>query len=188
MEHAIQLVRSVRGRLECLRALATARRDSHARLREVPVSRLLLICHGNIYRSAFVAAYLARHPIAGVRVRSAGLHPVANRECPPRHVAMSQKYGVDLRSHRSRVLTQGDLDWAQLIVLMDRHNWQSLVEAGADRKRLIWLGALDGGAIEIPDPYGMEDTQAQRIVGRLAECSKVLAAKLAGSPSEDREG
>ena len=94
---------------------------------------------------------------------------------------MSQKYGVDLRSHRSRVLTPSDLEWAQLIVLMDRHNWQRLVESGADRRLLIWLGALDGGASEIPDPYEMDDLEAERIVSRLAECSKALAARLASS-------
>ena len=188
LQYVTRVVRAICRRMEGAHALATARRDSLLRLRDVPVSRVLVVCYGNIYRSAFVDAFLAAQPITGVEVRSAGLHPVANRESPPRHVAMSRRHGVDLRSHRSRALAQSDLEWAELIVLMDRHNWQNLVELGADRQRLVWLGALDDGAIEIPDPYGMDDAKTERIVARLAECSSALAARLASPRPQARGG
>lgn len=172
------LFRSFAARLRCVEALAMARRSSTEVLARSVTRRVLIVCYGNIYRSAFVEVYLTRRSIPGLQVRSAGLHPEAHRRVPPRHVQMSQSFGVDLSAHRSAVLTADDLAWADLIILMDRHNWQALIERGAVRERLVWLGALDGGTIEIPDPYQLDDAHAQRIVSRLAACSKHLADTL----------
>jgi protein-tyrosine phosphatase len=139
---------------------------------------VLVVCYGNIYRSPFVEAYFARWPRAGLEVRSVGLHPIADRDSPPRHVAMSRAFDVELGAHHSKVLTPDDLRWAELVVLMDRHNWQALAERGADRHRLVWLGALTNGPVEIPDPYGLDDAQAERIVVRLLEGCMALAERL----------
>ena len=166
------------GRLRCFQALASARRDSLARLRRPGIRRLLVVCHGNIYRSAFVGAYIVRQAIPGLQIRSSGLHPVVGRPAPARHVEMSQRFGVDLSAHRSSIVAPTDLVWAELIVVMDRHNWQALVERGAATERLVWLGALDGGAIEIVDPYGLDDIHAERVVARLAACSERLATRV----------
>jgi protein-tyrosine phosphatase len=160
--------------------MTTARRDSLARLDRAGIRRVLVVCYGNIYRSAFVGADLAQRSIPQIEIRSAGLHPVAGRSSPSRHVEMSLRYGVELADHRSAVLASEDLAWADLIVLMDRHNWQSLVERGAARERMVWLGALDGGGIEITDPYKLDAAGAERIVERLAICSEQLAARLRG--------
>lgn len=156
-----------------------ARRLSWARLRDPGIERVLVICYGNICRSAFVEAYLQQSPVPRLEVRSAGFHPVAGRPSPERHINFSRQHGVDLGLHRSRTLADSDLEWAQLIVLMDRHNWQMLAKNGADPARLLWLGALDGGAIEIPDPYSLDDDRASAVVARLSACSAILARTLA---------
>jgi len=139
---------------------------------------VLVVCYGNIYRSAFVCGYFEQHPVPGVEFRSAGFHPVAGRPAPARHIELSRQAGVELEGHRSAVVTIDDVRWAELIVLMDRHNWRALVELGAARERLVWLGALDEGLIEIADPYGLSDCEAAGIVERLLACSTELAARL----------
>lgn len=174
------LVGSCVARLRCFGALVTARRDSLGNLARPGIRRVLVVCYGNIYRSAFVGAYLLQRSIPGLEVRSAGLHPIDGRSVPDRHVDMSRLYGVDLNAHRSAVLTSKDLAWADLIVLMDRHNWQELIVRGADRERLVWLGTLDGGAIEIRDPYVLDNERAKQTVARLAACSARLTASLVG--------
>jgi protein-tyrosine-phosphatase len=90
---------------------------------------------------------------------------------------MSATLGVDLRSHRSRVLDSADYA-ADLIVLMDRRNWVNLRRAGADERKFVWLGALADGAVEIPDPYGLDAAAAEAIVKRLLAASEALAARL----------
>lgn len=173
-----RLVRAVAVRLSCYRALLEARQSSANRLSRGGVRRLLVVCHGNIYRSAFVGAYFVRHPVPGIEFRTAGFHPVTGRPAPARHVELCRQVGVDLSGHRSAVVTAADIQWADLIVLMDRHNWLALLELGAVEERLVWLGALDGGPIELPDPYRLSDSDAAAIVRRLLACSIELAARL----------
>ena len=79
----------------------------------------------------------------------------------------------------SVVVAPADLAWADLIVLMDRHNWQALQLAGAPADRLVWLGAMDDGPVEIPDPYALDEQAAREVLDRLEECAARLTAVFA---------
>jgi hypothetical protein len=78
-------------------------------------SRILVVCHGNIYRSPLVAVRL-RELLGPARViSSAGFHPKGDRPSPAEHIEMSAGFGVDLRAHAGRVpllLDDGALDEA----------------------------------------------------------------------------
>lgn len=163
------MLKAVLRRLRAYRALAMARRDTRRRLRSGPVRRVLVVCYGNIYRSAFVAACLSDSLVDTAEIRGAGFHKVADRPAPGRHVQMSGKFGVSLAAHRSRVISQDDVQWADTIILMDRHNWDGLYSLGTARNKLVWLGALTKGPVEIPDPYELDDATAERIVQRMYE-------------------
>ena len=133
---------AVAWRMRCQWAALTAARHSKAALAARPLRKLLVICYGNIYRSPYAAVLLGYLLGAEWQVHSTGIHRVPGRPSPPAHVARSLQSGVDLRNHRSSTICAADLDWADAIVLMDRHNWQALCQLGADPERLIWLGAL----------------------------------------------
>jgi protein-tyrosine phosphatase len=168
-------------RISTLPALRKARDTSLRHLRErQPIGKVLVVCHGNIYRSAFVGELLRQKVSGGVQVRSAGFYPKAGRPSPERHVEMSRKYGVSLEKHASAVYTADDLRWADIVVLMDRKNLQELRESGADAQKLVWLGALGPGNAEIEDPYTMTDAQASALLDRLASCTEALAAAIGG--------
>ena len=166
--------------MACYRALATARRNSLMRLERSRARHVLVVCYGNICRSAFVSSYFETFPVPGVLFRSSGIHPVAGRRSPEKYVQICRSLGIDLQEHRSDTLKSQDLVWADLIVLMDRHNWHELVSRDFPQDRLIWLGALDGGPVEIADPYLLDDADARRVVERLTLCSKRLAEMLGG--------
>jgi protein-tyrosine-phosphatase len=156
-------------RLRCWVAVKFARRQSYRRLHAGPMRRVLVVCYGNIYRSAYAGVALAKLLGPRVEVRSGGFHPNANREPPSRLQQMARLYGVELAQH-------ADIAWADTIVLMDRHNWQQLINHGAEPKRLVWLGALDGEALEVVDPHDMGDAELQAIVDRLHRSTECLAA------------
>lgn len=181
-----RLRRAVSQRLAGGLAAATARSDSRKRLSAGGVRRVLVICYGNIYRSPFVGEYLRQRVGASVAIRTAGFHPVTERPSPPGHVTMCRSFGVDLGTHRSSLVTPADIDWADAIVLMDRHNWLALKDLGVPRRKLVWLGSLAPGAVEIPDPYGLEEGVALEIVKRMSVCSLVLAKMLDSSVSRER--
>jgi protein-tyrosine-phosphatase len=141
----------------------------------------LVICYGNIYRSAFLAEYLRAHVGMHAEIRSAGFHPVAGRSSPERHKQMCRDFGVDLAQHRSSILGRADLDWADMVVIMDRKNWVQVRRMGAEEKKLIWLGSLvSTGRVEIQDPYMMDDTQARNLLSRLHDCAKALVGMIQG--------
>lgn len=176
-----KFAQSLRWRWRCQRAVWSARERSLAALENDPGRRILVVCYGNIYRSPFVADGLRRALPNEVEVRSAGFHPKPGRAAPSRHVEISRKYGVDLSSHRSTCLGSEELQWPDLIVLMDRHNWQALTAMGVDDDRLVWLGVMDDGSVEIPDPYGQDDATIERIIERLSDCTVRLAERISAS-------
>ncbi len=165
-------------RLGANRALARARETTSAALAAAPRdARVLVVCHGNIYRSPLVATRLRELLGSGRVITQGGFHAKGDRPSPAPHVVMSATFGVDLRAHRSRVLESGDYA-ADLIVLMDRRNWVNLKRAGADERKFVWLGALAEGEVEIPDPYGLDATAAESIIKRLLAASEALARRL----------
>jgi protein-tyrosine phosphatase len=172
-----RVIRAIRLRLAVRRALAAARTGSLHAVSSRPVRRVLVLCYGNIYRSPFAAEAL-RAAVPSLEVRSAGFHRREGRPSPDAHVHMSGELGVDLSAHRSRVVTRDDLDWADLIVFMDRHNWAKLLELRAAPGKLVWLGALAPGDVEIPDPYGHGESEARAVIERLKACTAALADAL----------
>jgi protein-tyrosine-phosphatase len=167
-------------RLGAKRALRDARTSSVRALAAHggPDAKILIVCHGNIYRSSLVAVRL-RELLGPDRViTSAGFHPKGDRPSPEAHINMSSRLGVDLSQHRSRVVTDADFAAADLIVLMDQRNWVSLTRAGADNSRFVWLGAMGPNPMEIPDPYELDADAAEAIVMRLLLCTDELAKRL----------
>jgi protein-tyrosine phosphatase len=141
------------------------------------------LCYGNIYRSPFVAAYLRRVAArsGGLEVRSAGFYPKSGRASSTDYVNfVLRRTGIDLSGHRSRVVTESDLTWADLIIIMDRHNWYDLAKAGSTSlSRVVWLGAFRGsGPPEIEDPYGKSEARMRQVVDELSEASSNLCDAL----------
>lgn len=170
-----RLITALRRRWRAHRALSRARQESRRRLQSGPVRRVLVVCYGNIYRSPFAAVSLSQQLPADIEVRSSGFHRNAERPSPPRHVQMSREYGVELGEHRSATLTAQDLQWADVVVFMDRHNFGRLDELDLPADKLLWLGAFGEGEVEIRDPYELDDEHAQTVLRQLVAASRGLA-------------
>ena len=179
---------ALRWRWRCRHAVARARAGTESSLSRPGIQRVLVVCYGNIYRSPMVAEVLRRGCAGRIEVRSSGFHPRGGRPSPERHVAMCADRGIDLAGHRSTVVQPSDLAWADLVVLMDRHNWQALQLIGARNDRVVWLGVMDGGPIEIPDPYTLDDESARRVLARLQDCTSRLKDRLVGPAVDDAVG
>lgn len=160
------------------------RRVLGAVARRAPPGRVLIVCHGNICRSPFAAALLARE-LAGVgaRVESAGLVG-ADRPPPPRAVVAASRRGVDLSPHRSRLLIPELARWADLIVVMDaEQGWEVCARFGRWRHDVILLGDVDPAPIEtrtIRDPVGQGPEVFEESYARIERCVAALARALVG--------
>lgn len=120
--------------------------------------RILFLCRGNICRSPFAERALQLSAGDAVEWASAGSFPVAGRRSPDAAIEAARRLGVDLASHRSRVLDRALAESVDVILIFDREQ-QSTLEAWYPEAldRMHYLGALDpAGPLEIGDPYGCD--------------------------------
>lgn len=96
-----------------------------------PVIKVLLVCSANMCRSVMAAAFLRRRlqPLGScVQVESAGFLAVGYP--PPAEVMLAiARYGLDVSSHRSRVVGEDDLATADLVAGMAREHVRLAVAA-----------------------------------------------------------
>jgi protein-tyrosine-phosphatase len=114
----------------------------------------LIVCYGNINRSAF-AEHLARRR-AGASPSSAGLYMKAGRPSPAQTVTTAAARGVDLASHRSAVLDGALVSAAPAIFIFDLDNLVRIaLRHPAALRKTYFFGALAGaGNTLITDPHG----------------------------------
>ena len=162
------------------------RRALEALLRRPRPATLLIICHGNICRSPFAAALLGR-ALPGLRVESAGFLGLA-RSSPAGARAAAARRGVDLSSHRSRLLTAELARAAELIIVMDAAQRRAICDRfGRLPRDVILLGDLDPAPIAaraIPDPVDQPAAVFDESYACIERCAGALASALTRAPAE----
>ena len=158
------------------RAAHTAARRSHA------PGTVLVLCYGNICRSPFASAILARCLApAGVLVESAGLMG-PGRPAPADAVRAAGAYSVDLSRHRSRLVTTELVRDADLVVVMDEAQRRSVSERfGLPAAAVLLLGDFDPAPIRtrgIRDPINQPLHVFTQVYARIARCARSLASQV----------
>lgn len=128
----------------------------------------LILCYGNINRSAFAASLAQGRGRPGAR--SAGFVTEQGRPSPDATIACAADYGVDLRAHRSRLVTRTDLARARAIFVFDLANLRAVARlAPSALARTHLLGSLDDDArVLIADPHGRGRTVLADTLARIA--------------------
>lgn len=158
-----------------------SRFNAGTRLHNLRHGNILVLCYGNIYRSPFVEYYInkIKPDVLNLHIKSAGFHNKTGRESAIDYIEYCKEWGVDLTPHRSSLVSNDLLEWAELIVIMDGHNYKMLTMQGIDvTRKVIWLGSLSGETpVEIVDPYGQTLEKQHHIVKQLATASEALIAR-----------
>ena len=103
-------------------------------------------------------------------------HEKIKRKSVEEYVNYCTKWGVDLSHHLSSRVDKNLLDWAEIVVIMDGHNYKMvrMLDPHIDHK-LIWLGALSKKTpTEIKDPYGKSEAEQAMVVSQLAISAQAL--------------
>ncbi|MGH2865975.1 MAG: hypothetical protein ACRDNK_00165 [Solirubrobacteraceae bacterium] len=146
----------------------------------------LILCHGNINRSAF-AAELARHRQAKSPI-SAGFYGAVGRSTPESTVVRAAEYGVDLSGHRSRVVEAGQLDAAPAIFVFDCVNIAEIASrrpSALRRTHLVGLLCPTNSAF-IPDPHGQPPEVLNRVLEWISQ--GICAAAPDAEATDDSSG
>ncbi|HTE46133.1 MAG TPA: hypothetical protein VK636_12855, partial [Gemmatimonadaceae bacterium] len=142
--------------------------------------RVVVVCHGNIFRSPYLAAIL-RPLLPDVEILSAGFIG------PPRPVpddgrAVALERHVDLSGHLSKLLNRDILRSADLVIVMDARQARHLtVGLRFPDERVIIAGDLDpslGEGRTIRDPWGKSRDVLASTFARLDRCAASLVEML----------
>lgn len=150
------------------------------------MKRILFVCTGNICRSPLAEALLRRavaERSLEIEVSSAGTGAWENAPASEGAYLVAMEKGLDLSSHRARLLTRELVQQADLVLTMARHHRARVDELGGGGKVAV-LGEYAGRALadaEVSDPFGgvlevYRDTYAE-LDGLVAAVAERLAAE-----------
>ena len=142
-----------------------------------------MICLGNICRSPLAEGIL-KHKVTKQKldwhVDSAGTGAWHAGDLPDRRsIAIAKKYGIDLTDQRARQFEKSDLDTFDLILTMDKNNYQDILrfaktEAQRAKVHLILNFSRPNSDSEVPDPY--YDNRFQLVYDLLDEACEAVVA------------
>lgn len=161
---------------------------------------ILFVCMGNICRSplaegVFRKLWHERAPQLELRIESAGTHAYHVGEPPDeRAVAVARLHGIDISTHRGRMVTRADFAVFDYILAMDRANLAGLRRLRAGRGgasvHLLLAFANAAAANEVPDPYYGGPQGFERVLGLVTLGSEGLLQHLRqrADPAPRRDG
>lgn len=154
------------------------RRRAHAARRLAELGddpRILVLCLGNICRSPFAEARLREAGVSKVRSRGF-IGP--GRPSPPEALAAARDLGAELESHVSATVSAADVEWADVVIVMNGRQARRATALARDRRpAIVRLGDLDPEPIErraIADPFGRGDAAFAACFARMVRCLKPL--------------
>lgn len=141
---------------------------------------ILFVCSGNISRS-FLAEILLKNESEQLKtdrisVASAGLYAYPGNPPDSKMVEYLSKMGITAKNHEARQITKQGMDWADLILVMEKEHKTVLKEMwpgiGDKVKRLGRFISEDQKTDDIVDPFGRSPYHY-----RLAQAQITLAIK-----------
>ena len=142
-----------------------------ARLREA--RNVLLVCHGNIIRSAF-AARLVTSALKGnnhtVCITSAGLEAVPGRAADPTALRLADARGIALDGHTASRVTPERVAASDIIFVMDVDQLITMRRRfpAARGKTFLLTSLASRIPLEVRDPYNGDSAQFQACFEHIA--------------------
>ncbi|MGB5162361.1 MAG: ATP-grasp domain-containing protein [Thermoanaerobaculia bacterium] len=141
---------------------------------------ILIVCHGNIIRSAFAEALMKKKlgPL-GIEIASCGIR-ASEPEADPQAIACAQSLGIDLTGHRPRRITAELLDRADLVLAMDWFNFAQVLSdyPKTSPSKTVLFSAFGARSETIRDPYGQDWKAFRRCFQKIEEHAEAIREQL----------
>jgi len=152
-----------RGQLKQLASSVTAVNElvRHTQKTGLPAT-VIFVCQGNICRSPFaqlLGQKLFNQQSQRIQFKSAGLLPRNSRRSPDAAITAAETMGIDMSAHQSSCLTDEMVSGAQLLIIFDAINKQSLLDRFPDVQCAVCLIDAFVNADQtsfVEDPFGKE--------------------------------
>ncbi len=141
---------------------------------------ILFVCKGNICRSPYAEHYARRQLPRSITVTSCGYYPITGRVPPEVAQDIAAQFGVDLRGHRSQVISEELIHNADLIFTFDEQNRDTVLRRFPSCSgRVFGIGVLCSRyPYQVADPYGSEGSAFEAVYAQIAEAIDHLSANL----------
>ena len=146
--------------------------------------RILTVCLGNICRSPIAHGLLLHHAEnLGLHVEIDSAGTISNHAGSPpdaRSIEIMTRNNHDISSQRSRIVQHEDFEYYDLILAMDKSNYEDLCSLASNdaQKSKINLVLPEEG--EVPDPYYGGDSGFESVYKMLDEVIPIWLNQGAG--------
>lgn len=153
---------------------------------------VLVLCHGNICRSPLVGVVLEA-VLGSERIRTRACKSYESGKAPPAAKKVreyAQGLGYDLNQHRAKTVLSEDLEWADLILYMDRGNRERMGEfmTSSDWEKARCLGEYLG-VESIPDPnFVPRGERLRELLDLAVRAAEACAEDLTKKPPDHLRG
>jgi protein-tyrosine phosphatase len=137
---------------------------------------VLFVCQGNLFRSVAAAAifkeklHRSEADWQQWRVESSGTWARENLPTTPEMVAVMAKRGLDVKNHRSRMVSAEMMAGFALILTMERGQKEALqIEFPFASKRTFLLTEMAGANAQIDDPMDTSSRGLQSICDEIGD-------------------
>ena len=149
------------------------------------MKKILFVCSGNTCRSP-LAEGIARKILSDriktpIVVSSAGSSALEGMPASQHAASVAQQHGIDLSSHRSRLLNTRAVREADLIVTMGRKHKKTVgvIDPEALSYTVLMTDFCDEKG-DVPDPIGGDRTDYERVYELINRCVEAMADQLEG--------
>ena len=140
-------------------------------------SNLLVLCEANICRSP-LAEHLLRS-LTGLTVDSAGLTARTGDPADPVYLDMAKESDLDLTGHRSKPVTRGLLESADLTLVMTGGHKRRLTERYPEFSgKIMLLGHWVDGGVSVSDPHRKSVDAYRQVFIQIQDACDRWSAKL----------
>ncbi len=138
------------------------------------MANILIICTANICRSPVAAALLRdrlrQRGLADWMVSSAGTWAMVSRGASRYSIEVMQRDGIDITEHRARMVEEGHMVDADLVLTMETGHAEALrAEFPGHAHKVFLLTEMLGHSYNIADPYGGPLEEYERMVIGLSD-------------------
>lgn len=140
-------------------------------------NNILTVCIGNICRSPS-AERILQHLLPSKEVTSAGIGALVDHAIETNAAELLDKNGYNSKKHKARQVSNGIINSAELILVMEKRHRQVLINKYPSAAGKIMLLGKWNKDEEIPDPYRKSTEAFERAYKQIEKNCQAWAQKL----------